>query len=406
MIISRRVFIRNESHEPLKGVPVEIYDTRTGKVLGVETTDAMGMVAFTRISSPTNEYWFRPRITRTSGKFDKMALTGVVNIHAELEQPPPPPPPPGRPPAEIIQFEPPANTPPITAPPYHNDQGGPLDQPSGVTEYEILWDCYDSGQLEGYDITLATEFGTAVYLSGWQVISMVTVWSDASYWVLFHTATDYRLRHYSATGSTLTTLTLDTAYAYFSVGYDGTYLYVTATANTAPTTPVYLQKLSASTGSVVASVSDTGSTTSGVYASQNESTLIWMKYTGAGAAHELEGYDTDTLVSVWGPTTIDALGLQGAVMTNVSGQFFVAIAGGLGNVSEVQEYLITDGTLIDTVPITVTAAEGGMAWYDTQFFIPEDGGVVNIFSETGVLVDSVTMTCAGIGAIIAKPSPE
>lgn len=400
MIISRRVFIRNENHEPLKGVLVEIYDTRTGKVFATEKTDSKGMVKFTRVNTATQEYWFRPRITRTSGKFDKMALSGVVNIHAELEQPPPPPPPPAFKPVDAVVFDP-----PVPTFPFPQDTGGPQNQPTGVTEYTILWDCANDQQLEGYDATLATSFGETAYLSAWNVVSMVVEWADASYWVLFQTASDYRIRHYSATGTVLTTITLDTTYSYHSIGYDGTYLYVTTHDPPDPFTLI-LQQLDYTTGAVVNSISAAGDTTSGVYASQTEARVVWIRTTGVGLVHEMQGYNTATLASVWGPTNIDLFSLQAAVVTNVVGQFFVAIGNVLGNIIEVREYLVTDGTLIDTLAIAVTGAGGGMAWYDTQFFIPDDTGVVHIFDATGALVDSVDMVCTDIAAIVAKPSPE
>lgn len=85
--VTRRVFLKNEDMEPLANVVIELFDTKTSRVLARATTDAQGIASFSNVTVATDAYWFRPLLTRVSGRWGDMTLNGALHLEAEREIP-------------------------------------------------------------------------------------------------------------------------------------------------------------------------------------------------------------------------------------------------------------------------------------------------------------------------------
>jgi hypothetical protein len=85
IVIDRRVFLQNEQFQPLIGVTVELFDLDTGTVLARTISDSQGIAAFVEVHIATDNYWFRPLITRASGRLNNLLLGGVVHMGVEQE---------------------------------------------------------------------------------------------------------------------------------------------------------------------------------------------------------------------------------------------------------------------------------------------------------------------------------
>lgn len=80
-----KVVVQNEQFTSLKNAPVEVYNTKTGEVLERVNTDGSGVAEFSG-SYTDGEYWFRPQVTRRSGKNQNQSLGGQINFH-EVDKP-------------------------------------------------------------------------------------------------------------------------------------------------------------------------------------------------------------------------------------------------------------------------------------------------------------------------------
>lgn len=78
--MAHQVIVQNEQFVSLKNAAVEVYNTKTGEVLERVNTDGNGVAAFSG-SYTEGEYWFRPQVTRRSGKNKEQSLGGQINFH-------------------------------------------------------------------------------------------------------------------------------------------------------------------------------------------------------------------------------------------------------------------------------------------------------------------------------------
>ena len=75
----RKILVQNERFLPLANTDVEMFDIATGRSVGTKKTNARGVVEFSE--QTTGEYWFRPKITRESGKAGGMSVSGNVHLY-------------------------------------------------------------------------------------------------------------------------------------------------------------------------------------------------------------------------------------------------------------------------------------------------------------------------------------
>ena len=74
----RRALIQSEKFLPLKNTDVEMYDLVSGKIIAKTKTNAQGIANFPEQKAGT--YWYRPNLTRGSGKSGEMSLNGAVHV--------------------------------------------------------------------------------------------------------------------------------------------------------------------------------------------------------------------------------------------------------------------------------------------------------------------------------------
>ncbi len=82
MAVTRKVILTNENRQPLAGVVVEAFKRSSNQPIMTVTTDKAGLALFL-LSVTGDDYWFRPRITRTAGKMAELSTRGRVNMWVE-----------------------------------------------------------------------------------------------------------------------------------------------------------------------------------------------------------------------------------------------------------------------------------------------------------------------------------